>query len=225
MTVSITFNLTTLTEITNSSGLVSFRATSTMNFIAGSSVNINVVDPSYTFQPVSILPQTLGGTSYSTVSVTTVKEFVIVLTVKTGTTPLPGIAVNLQNVGATVNLLETSNSSGQVVFRAVNKNFDSTSTLTYSFADPSQVYQNVASTSLSLTGETNQVSSQTLYMTAFYVVNIRVTDNTVSGSPTNVSNITVTLRYSSSGITLTETTNSTGQVMFQASANNDFNAL
>jgi hypothetical protein len=225
MTVSITFNLTTLTEITNSSGLVSFRATSTMNFIAGSSVNINVVDPSYTFQPVSILPQTLGGTSYSTVSVTTVKEFVIVLTVKTGTTPLPGIVVNLQNVGATVNLLETSNSSGQVVFRAVNKNFDSTSTLTYSLADPSQVYQNVASTSLSLTGETNQVSSQTLYMTAFYVVNIRVTDNTVSGSPTNVSNITVTLRYSSSGITLTETTNSTGQVMFQASANNDFYAL
>lgn len=57
-------------------------------------------------------------------------------------------------------------------------------------------------------------------MTAYYVMNIQVKDNTVSGNVINAQNITVTLLYL--GKTLTETTNSTGQVVFRASLNNNF---
>ena len=96
MTVTLTFGGPTLTEITNSSGMVVFRAYSGMNFVAGSLVSVSAVDPAHVLQPTSTTaPYYLPAGESTVISLSTKLEFEIVLTVKDGSTALPGIVVNI----------------------------------------------------------------------------------------------------------------------------------
>jgi len=143
ISVTLTFSGNSMTVLSNSNGLAVFIASSTINFVSGSSVTIAATDYQQILQNLTLNPTLSSATAAQDLDLNMIKEFAvkIILNKIYTSVKVPNLQVTLTANGA--NYVQMSNATGVAYFKAVNQNFDSSSIFSVAVSDPAGVYSSL----------------------------------------------------------------------------------
>jgi hypothetical protein len=135
-----------------SDGLVTIIATSTYNFQPTDTLTLTISDSANVYYPLSH-PYTVSSTFDEQISLDIDKKFSASFTLKDGTTAVPGIKVTISASGMT-SQTRITDASGIALFIATASEFEATTAITVTIADPAGIYNetNFSPTSITLSG-------------------------------------------------------------------------